>query len=115
MQHSKVREDALECKRPPEPRGSGGLPVGVAGFEPTASSSRTKRATKLRHTPVPFEYSLTPSIFPNGDGVSARSVVHAACCQAASSHRKPGSRMPSYAGCTYSSDASGRVAMRIFA
>ena len=27
-------------------------PVGVAGFEPTASSSRTKRATKLRHTPV---------------------------------------------------------------
>ena len=28
------------------------LTVGVAGFEPTASSSRTKRATKLRHTPV---------------------------------------------------------------
>jgi hypothetical protein len=27
------------------------LQVGVAGFEPTASSSRTKRATKLRHTP----------------------------------------------------------------
>ena len=27
--------------------------VGVAGFEPTASSSRTKRATKLRHTPLP--------------------------------------------------------------
>ena len=27
------------------------LLVGVAGFEPTASSSRTKRATKLRHTP----------------------------------------------------------------
>ncbi len=25
--------------------------VGVAGFEPTASSSRTKRATKLRYTP----------------------------------------------------------------
>ena len=25
--------------------------VGVAGFEPTASSSRTTRATKLRHTP----------------------------------------------------------------
>ena len=68
------------------------LPVGVAGFEPTASSSRTKRATKLRHTPVPFEYSLTLSIFPNGDGVSARSVVHAACCLAAWSPRKPGSR-----------------------
>ena len=27
------------------------LVVGVAGFEPTTSSSRTKRATKLRHTP----------------------------------------------------------------
>src|SRR3954447_10770327 len=26
--------------------------VGVAGFEPTTSSSRTKRATKLRYTPV---------------------------------------------------------------
>ncbi len=25
--------------------------VGVAGFEPTTSSSRTKRATKLRYTP----------------------------------------------------------------
>ena len=28
-----------------------GQPVGVAGFEPTTSSSRTKHATKLRHTP----------------------------------------------------------------
>lgn len=28
------------------------ITVGVAGFEPTASSSRTKRATKLRHTPL---------------------------------------------------------------
>ena len=27
------------------------LVVGVAGFEPTASSSRTKRAAKLRYTP----------------------------------------------------------------
>ena len=26
--------------------------VGVAGFEPTASSSRTKRATGLRYTPM---------------------------------------------------------------
>ena len=54
------------------------LPVGVAGFEPTASSSRTKRATKLRHTPVPFEYSLTSPIFPNGDQASIVSVFHAA-------------------------------------
>ena len=54
------------------------LPVGVAGFEPTASSSRTKRATKLRHTPVPFEYSLTSPIFPNGDQASIVSVSHTA-------------------------------------
>ena len=31
--------------------GQGLASVGVAGFEPTTSSSRTKRATKLRHTP----------------------------------------------------------------
>ena len=28
-----------------------GFVVGVAGFEPAASSSRTKRAAKLRYTP----------------------------------------------------------------
>ena len=28
-----------------------GFGVGVAGFEPAASSSRTKRAAKLRYTP----------------------------------------------------------------
>ena len=43
-------------KEGPEPDNrSGPLPantrVGVAGFEPTTSSSRTKHATKLRHTP----------------------------------------------------------------
>ena len=26
--------------------------VGVTGFEPATSSSRTKRATKLRYTPI---------------------------------------------------------------
>jgi hypothetical protein len=26
--------------------------VGLAGFEPTASSSRTKRATRLRYSPL---------------------------------------------------------------
>jgi hypothetical protein len=30
--------------------------VGVAGFEPAASSSRTKRAAKLRHTPPPERF-----------------------------------------------------------
>ena len=31
--------------------------VGVAGFEPTTSSSRTKRAAKLRYTPRRAEQS----------------------------------------------------------
>ena len=31
--------------------------VGVTGFEPAASSSRTTRATKLRHTPLQLEKS----------------------------------------------------------
>ena len=34
------------------PPAGGPSSVGVAGFEPTTSSSRTKRATKLRHTPM---------------------------------------------------------------
>ena len=32
------------------------LLVGVAGFEPTTSSSRTKRAAKLRYTPMSLLY-----------------------------------------------------------
>jgi hypothetical protein len=36
------------------------LLVGVAGFEPAASSSRTKRAAKLRHTPPSAWAAGTP-------------------------------------------------------
>ena len=40
--------------------------VGVAGFEPTTSSSRTKRATKLRYTPmVPVQDSRARDGRPN--------------------------------------------------
>lgn len=37
--------------------------VGVPGFEPGASSSRTMRATKLRHTPLlePSDQKCTPN------------------------------------------------------
>ena len=101
------------------------LAVGVAGFEPTASSSRTKRATKLRHTPVPFEYSVSSPIIPNGDQASGASVSHAALgwliggsllrnlCDA-NALATPGMRM-CYAGYTCRSEASGRVAIRTFA
>jgi DNA invertase Pin-like site-specific DNA recombinase len=37
------------------------ISVGVAGFEPTTSSSRTKRATKLRYTPVAAGRLTTPA------------------------------------------------------
>lgn len=36
--------------------------VGVTGFEPTASWSRTKRATKLRYTSTPMTGSLVEYI-----------------------------------------------------
>ena len=45
--------------------------VGVAGFEPTASSSLTKRATRLRHTPKYWAKQTSPpreggaAFFPN--------------------------------------------------
>jgi hypothetical protein len=45
---------ALEMRNPAPTEGRGsnvGLLVGLAGFEPTTSSSRTKRAAKLRHSP----------------------------------------------------------------
>jgi len=51
-------------KESPEPVGSGDSDVlghhkvGVTGFEPAASSSRTTRATKLRHTPIKSDSSL---------------------------------------------------------
>ena len=62
--------------------------VGVAGFEPTASSSRTKRATKLRHTPC----ATGPAYRSHRGGLT---VVQAA------------------RGSSVSSEASGRQAIRI--
>ncbi len=40
----------------------------MAGFEPTASSSRTKRATKLRHTPpeATTAYRTDPAMRQSG-------------------------------------------------
>ncbi len=41
------------CKNKPEhPTGHPGFHVEVAGFEPAAFWSRTKRATKLRYTSI---------------------------------------------------------------
>ena len=35
--------------------------VGVSGFEPEASWTRTKRDTKLRHTPMVLYYNDSPA------------------------------------------------------
>ena len=52
-------------RRPTE---SGQKWVGVAGFEPTTSSSRTKRATGLRYTPMDRSTTLGNSGFKGGAG-----------------------------------------------
>ncbi len=38
------------------------LLVGITGFEPATSSSRTKRATKLRHIPVHWMISTRDTL-----------------------------------------------------
>ncbi len=57
------------------------LCVGVAGFEPTTSSSRTKRATKLRYTPMERVESMGVGVWSQnglrrlGRGVRCRRCV----------------------------------------
>ena len=81
------------------------LVVGVAGFEPTTSSSRTKRATKLRHTPCAAgdsiasthrreeigsaESSVTSAFAPRGNPVGPRRPP----CQAAHGRPPAGPRL----------------------
>ena len=48
-----MMEIMIKVRKSPEIRRiSGLLVVGVSGFEPEASWTRTKRDTKLRHTPI---------------------------------------------------------------
>jgi hypothetical protein len=51
-----MRDEERAPERSPKPFSDWQLKidflVGVAGFEPAASSSRTKRAAKLRYTPA---------------------------------------------------------------
>ena len=58
--------------------------VGVAGFEPAASSSRTKRAAKLRYTPPARDLTGTARDFD--------SLAETRACSrtAAQSPRRPG-------------------------
>ncbi len=45
--------------------------VGVSGFEPEASWTRTKRDTKLRHTPIAhILYGKNPGLSSPGAGFS---------------------------------------------
>ena len=52
--------------------------VGVAGFEPAASSSRTKRAAKLRYTPPAWNLTGTARDFD--------SLAEARACSRIASH-----------------------------
>ena len=48
-------ETALQAnKKPysPTPQAGVGLPVGLTGFEPATSCSQSRRATKLRYSPM---------------------------------------------------------------
>ena len=65
---------------PRDGEGSGSL-VGLPGFEPRTSASRTQRATKLRHS---------PSVVPPGEITSEHTLPKAA--QSSSSTTPPGSR-----------------------
>ena len=40
--------------------------VGVSGFEPEASWTRTKRDTKLRHTPISYDIIMKKAILVKG-------------------------------------------------
>ena len=71
--------------------------VGVAGFEPTASSSRTKRATKLRHTPCDRISITALAALRQNQRTGRRCPI---------GHRRP------RAGKTCSSETSGLVATR---
>src|SRR5271166_2967468 len=64
--------------------------VGVAGFEPAASSSRTKRAAKLRYTPPP-----APTL---GAGRTLDSLAETQTRSSPAAHQRPPGARPSRAG-----------------
>ena len=57
-----VRRTDANCPLPGSGKRASEL-VGVAGFEPAASSSRTKRAAKLRYTPPAWNLTGTARDF----------------------------------------------------
>ena len=66
-------------KKAPQKKSCGAFLVGVTGFEPAASWSRTKRSTKLSHTPMlQRRQAILPSFFktcyiisPRGEKVNS--------------------------------------------
>jgi hypothetical protein len=53
------REGCRECKKRASVRRPSFCLVGMTGFEPATSSSRTKRATKLRYIPIRCKSNFT--------------------------------------------------------
>ena len=58
--------DTDQKKNEDRPNGQSSFLVGVSGFEPEASWTRTKRDTKLRHTPIAqilyWEFTVLSSV-----------------------------------------------------
>ena len=65
--------------------------VGVTGFEPAASSSRTTRATKLRHTPLQLEKSTLPGAVLRTTGGSSAALTMSTGVGASPSREREGS------------------------
>ena len=73
--------------------------VGVAGFEPAASSSRTKRAAKLRYTPPP-----APTL---GAGRTLDSLAETQTRSGPAAHQCARGARPSRAGVSWSRGKPG--------
>jgi hypothetical protein len=58
------------------PQGVLFLLVGVRGFEPPASSSRTKRATRLRYTPNVWENISLQKVDGRGERIRTSDLLH---------------------------------------
>ncbi len=83
--------------------------VGVAGFEPAASSSRTKRAAKLRYTPPARDLTGTARDF---DSLAERGTARARLGTSRAGGPEPGADQPESRGTRVSRLASGRQANR---
>ena len=90
--------------------------VGVTGFEPAASSSRTKHATKLRHTPQSNRFSIPVAVqrfVGTGGGQPSCPPPGHAIARGSADNSADTAAEPSGPGTSVNSVASGRQQKRI--